>query len=157
LRSFLKVLDVDLGFQPQRAAAIKVDYDDDAPTREASIQKRTAIFQQVLARISSIPGIQAAGISDYLPLGHNRAWGTPFPKGVKRPEKTPGSPLVYVVTPGYLRAMGTGIRGRDFTWDDGPRSTNVVMIDKAFAAYLAKYAKIGICLTQVTPRYSIRA
>ena len=140
LRSFLKVLDVDLGFQPQRAAAIKVDYDDDAPTREASIQKRTAIFQQVLARISSIPGIQAAGISDYLPLGHNRAWGTPFPKGVKRPEKTPGSPLVYVVTPGYLRAMGTGIRGRDFTWDDGPRSTNVVMIDKAFAAYLAKYA-----------------
>jgi predicted permease len=140
LRSFLKVLDVDLGFQPQRAAAIKVDYDDNAPTREASLQKRTAIFQQVLARVSSIPGIQAAGISDYLPLGHNRAWGTPFPKGVKRPGKTPGSPLVYVVTPGYLRAMGTGIRGRDFTWDDGPKSANVVMIDKAFATYLAKYA-----------------
>ena len=140
LRSFLKVLDVDLGFQPQRAAAIKVDYDDNAPTREASLQKRTAIFQQVLARVSSIPGIQAAGISDYLPLGHNRAWGTPFPKGVKRPDKTPGSPLVYVVTPGYLRAMGTRIRGRDFTWDDGPKSANVVMIDKAFATYLAKYA-----------------
>jgi predicted permease len=140
LRSFLKVLDVDLGFQPQRAAAIKVDYDDNAPTREASLQKRTAIFQQVLARVSSIPGIQAAGISDYLPLGHNRAWGTPFPKGVKRPGKTPGSPLVYVVTPGYLRAMGTRIRGRDFTWDDGPKSANVVMIDKAFATYLAKYA-----------------
>ncbi|HEV2446085.1 MAG TPA: ABC transporter permease, partial [Candidatus Sulfopaludibacter sp.] len=28
LRSFLKVLDVDLGFQPQRAAAVTVDYDD---------------------------------------------------------------------------------------------------------------------------------
>jgi hypothetical protein len=36
--------------------------------------------------------------------------------------------------------MGTGIRGRDFTWDDGPKSANVVMIDKAFATYLAKYA-----------------
>ena len=28
LRSFMNVLDVDLGFQPDRAAAIKVDYDD---------------------------------------------------------------------------------------------------------------------------------
>jgi len=140
LRSFLKVLDVDLGFQPQRAAAIKVDYDDNAPTGIASAQKRTVIFQQILARVSAVPGVQAAGISDYLPLGQNRAWGTPFPKGVKRPDTTPGSPLVYVVTPGYLRAMGTGIRGRDFTWDDGPKSANVVMIDKAFATYLAKYA-----------------
>jgi predicted permease len=140
LRSFLKVLDVDLGFQPQRAGAIKVDYDDSAPTNLASVQKRTVIFQQILARVGAIPGVQAAGISDYLPLGQNRAWGTPFPKGVKRPDKTPGSPLVYVVTPGYLHAMGTGIRGRDFTWDDGPKSANVVMIDKAFATYLAEYA-----------------
>ena len=31
LRSFLKVLDVDLGFQPERAASIKVEYDDSAP------------------------------------------------------------------------------------------------------------------------------
>jgi putative ABC transport system permease protein len=30
LRSFLRVLDVDLGFQPARAAAIRVDYDDGA-------------------------------------------------------------------------------------------------------------------------------
>ena len=28
LRSFMRVLDVDLGFQPSTAAAIKVDYDD---------------------------------------------------------------------------------------------------------------------------------
>ena len=31
LRSFMHVLDVDLGFQPERAAAIKVDYDDSVP------------------------------------------------------------------------------------------------------------------------------
>ena len=28
LRSFLRVLDVDLGFEPSHAAAISVDYDD---------------------------------------------------------------------------------------------------------------------------------
>jgi len=143
LRSFLRVLDVDLGFQPERAAAVKVEYDDSVPEDKdgkLSAQKRTTIFQEVIARVSAIPGVEAAGISDYLPLGHNRAWGMPWPKGFKKPEKSPGSPLVYVVSPGYLRAMGTGIRGRDFTWDDGPKSQNVVMIDKALATYLARLA-----------------
>ncbi|MGA9672823.1 MAG: ABC transporter permease [Terracidiphilus sp.] len=141
LRSFLRVLDVDLGFQPERAAAVKVEYDDSAATNDASTQKRIAIFQQVLSRVGAIPGVEATGISDYLPLGGNRAWGTPWPKGLKRPDKVPDSPLVYVVTPGYLHAMGTAIRGRDFTWNDGPKSPSVVMIDKAFANYLSKFAQ----------------
>lgn len=140
LRSFLRVLDVDLGFQADRAAAIKVNYDHSAPTHDASVQKRTVIFQQMLARISAIPGVEAAGISDYLPLGQNRAWGTPFPKGVSRPKKSPPSPLVYVVTPGYLRAMGTRLSGRDFAWDDGPHNTNVVIINASYARFLAGYA-----------------
>jgi len=141
LRSFMKVLDVDLGFQPEHAAAIMVDYDDDAPTQIASEEKRTAIFQQILARVGAIPGVEAVGMSDYLPLGQNRAWGLPFPKGVKPPDNlNVGGPLVYVVTPGYMRAMGTRLRGRDFTWDDGQKSESVVMIDEAFAKFLNGYA-----------------
>ena len=89
LRSFMHVLDVDLGFQPERAAAVKVDYDDSVPgdkTGDLTTQKRTAIFQQVLARVGAIPGIEGVGISDYLPLTQNRSWGLPFPKGVKAPD-----------------------------------------------------------------------
>lgn len=139
LRSFLHVLDVDLGFQPERAAAVKVEYDESAPTEPARIQKRTAIFQQVLSRVQAIPGVQAAGITDYLPLDRNRSWGLPFPKGVKAPEKFESGPLVYVVTPGYLRAMGTRIRGRDFTWDDGPKNESVVMINESYARFLSSF------------------
>jgi len=140
LRSFMRVLSVDLGFQPEHAAAIKVEYDDSAANDDASTKKRTAIFQQVLARVASIPGVEGAGITDYLPLGQNRAWGTPFPKGIRPPDKMPAGPLVYVVTPGYMHAMGTRIRGRDFTWDDAPKTTNVVMINDAYARFIAKYA-----------------
>jgi predicted permease len=140
LRSFLHVLDVDLGFQPERAAAVKVEYDDSAPTPEGRVQKRTVIFQQVLNRVSAIPGVEAAGITDYLPLDRNRSWGTPFPKGVNPPQNLNAGPLVYVVTPGYLRSMGTRIRGRDFTWDDGPRGEPVVMINESYARFLATYA-----------------
>jgi predicted permease len=143
LRSFIQVLDVDLGFQPQHAAAINVDYDDSVPNdKDGSLgaARRAVIFQQVISRVGAIPGVQAVGISDYLPLGQNRAWGLPWPKGVKQPENLHGSPLVYVITPGYLRAMGTGIRGRDISWDDGPKSQNVVIINRSFSNFLDQYA-----------------
>ena len=133
LRSFLKVLDVDLGFQPDRAASIKVDYDDSAPSEDASVAKRSAIFQQILARVSALPGVEAAGMADYLPLGPNREWDTPEPQGKTfAPGELP-DPLVYVITPGFIRAMGIRLQGRDFTWADGLHSERVVLINASAA------------------------
>ncbi|MGB9147179.1 MAG: ABC transporter permease [Acidobacteriaceae bacterium] len=133
LRSFLKVLDIDLGFQPDHAASMRVEYDDSAPTDDASAEKRGAVFQQMIARVSALPGVKAAGIVDFLPLGPNRAWGVPVPQGKTFPEGALPSPLVYVCTPGYVEAMGMHVRGRDFTWDDGPKSQTVVLINAAAA------------------------
>jgi predicted permease len=133
LRSFVKVLEVDLGFQPERAASIKVDYDDSAPSQEASQAKRGEIFQQIIARVSALPGVEAAGMSDYLPLGANREWDTPVPQGrIFAPGELP-DPLVYVITPGFIRALGLRMHGRDFTWADGPHSERVVLINASAA------------------------
>jgi predicted permease len=139
LRSFMRVLDVDLGFQPDRAAAIKLTYDDSVPgdkTGDLTAQKRGAIFQQILARVGALPGVEAAGMVDFLPLGQNRAWGTPIPKGRNRNDfKDVAGPLVYVISPGYMRAMGTRVRGRDFTWADGPKTEHVVLINQGMAKF----------------------
>jgi len=133
LRSFARVLEVDLGFEPDHAASMNVEYDDSAPNYAASVAKRAAIFQEVVARISAVPGVQAVGISDYLPLGPNRSWDTPVPKGkVFAPGELP-EPLVYVITPGFIRAMGIGLQGRDFTWADGPNSEHVIIINASMA------------------------
>ncbi|HVA63255.1 MAG TPA: ABC transporter permease [Terriglobales bacterium] len=149
LRSFLRVLDVDLGFQPERAAAVTVDYDDppslghgNTPeSAKAILDARAAHFQQLIERVSALPGVETAGITDYLPLAGNRSWGLPFPKGVTQPKNLHVSgPLVYVISPGYLRAMGTQIRGRDFNWSDRPDTPNVVIIDEGFGKFLASYA-----------------
>jgi predicted permease len=133
LRSFLRVLDVDLGFAPDHAASIKVDYDDSAPTAEAGEAKLSQIFQRTIARVSALPGVEAAGIVDFLPLGPNRSWGVPTPQGKTFAEGTLPSPLVYVCSPGYFRAMGMRVRGRDFTWDDNLKSQEVVLINAAAA------------------------
>jgi predicted permease len=133
LRSFVKVLDVDLGFQPDRAASISVSYDESAPTPDARVARRSAIFQQILARVSALPGVEAAGIADFLPLGPNREWDTPAPQGKTfAPGELP-DPLVYVITTGFIRAMGIRLHGRDFTWADGSHSEKVVLINASAA------------------------
>ncbi|MBT9330797.1 ABC transporter permease [Paracidobacterium acidisoli] len=128
LRSFLRVLDVDLGFQPSQAAAISVDYDDGN-----SADKRSAIWQEVIRRVSMLPGVETAGISDNLPMSRNRSWGISA-KGVLYHEGELQATFVYIVSPGYLRAIGMRlIEGRDISWDDSPKSQKVVIINETVA------------------------
>jgi len=130
LRSFLRLLDVDLGFQPGQAAAIKIDYND-----EGKAEKRGPILREILRRVSAMPGVQAAGVADMLPLDRNRNWGLQAKGRVYRKEDF-GAAFVYIVTPGYFGAMGMQMRaGRDFNWQDAPKSERVVVINQAAASY----------------------
>jgi predicted permease len=128
LRSFLRILDVDLGFEPSRAAAISVDYDDGG-----NPAKRAAVWEDVVGRISVIPGVEATGISDNLPMSRNRSWGI----GLKGEPKSNMGVFVYIVSPGYLKAMGMRlIEGRDVSWTDLSENRNVVIINQTVARNL---------------------
>ncbi len=131
LRSFLRILDVDLGFQPSRAAAISVEYDDG---NDAA--KRGASWHEILRRVEEIPGVETAGISDNIPMSTNRAWGI-WVKGKEyRKGELPGT-FVYIVSPGYLRAIGMHlVGGRDISWEDNPKSQKVVLINETVARRL---------------------
>jgi predicted permease len=131
LRSFLRVLEVDLGFRPDRAAAVKVDYNDGD-----NAGQRAAILEEMLRRVKAIPGIEDAGITDMLPLDRNRSWGLGARGVVYRKDEYPDA-FVYVVTPGYLAAMGMRLReGRDLGWSDRPDSERVVILNEAAAKRL---------------------
>jgi len=132
LRSFLRVLEVDLGFEPSRAAAVSVDYDDGG-----NVAKRAAIWQEVVDRASTIPGVEAAGISDNLPMSRNRSWGIAAKGAQKLTEKDFLGVFVYIVSPGYLKAMGMRLTaGRDIGWDDVVNNRNVVIINETVARKL---------------------
>jgi predicted permease len=131
LRSFLRILDVDLGFQPSRAAVISVDYDDGN-----NAAKRGAIWQDIIRRVEVIPGVETAGISDYIPMSTNRAWGISAKGKEYRQGDLPGT-FVYIVSPGYLGAIGIHlVRGRDIRWEDGPKSAKAVIINETIARRL---------------------
>jgi predicted permease len=128
LRSFLRIMDVELGFQPSHAAAITINYDDGSGG-----VKRGVILQEILRQVKALPGIESAGVTDMLPLDRNRSWGLlnasrPYPK------EEDLSAIVRIVTPGYLDAMGIRlIEGRDFSWQDAANKEGVVIINETGA------------------------
>jgi predicted permease len=132
LRSFLRVLDVDLGFEPSRAAAVSVEYEDGG-----SVAKRTAIWQEIVRRTLALPGVEVAGISDNLPMSRNRSWGIAA-KGEQKPRGADFVPIfVYIVSPGYLDAMGMRlIEGRDINWEDLYNNRDVVILNETVARRL---------------------
>jgi predicted permease len=132
LRSFLHVLDVDLGFQASHAAAISVDYDDGG-----SAAKRAAIWREVTSRSLMIPGVESAGISDNLPMSRNRSWGIAAIGQEKRDALAYLPVFVYIVSPGYVKALGMRLReGRDISWEDLFNNRNVVIINETVARKL---------------------
>jgi predicted permease len=131
LRSFLRILDVDLGFRPSRAASISVDYDDGG-----NAAKRSVIWQEILRRVDEIPGVETAGITDNLPMSRNRSWGISA-KGKDYRKGELEDTFVYIVSPGYLNAIGMHlVKGRDIRWDDNNKSEAVVIINETVARRL---------------------
>jgi predicted permease len=131
LRSFLRVLDVDLGFLPESAAAISVNYPDGS-----NPQQWSAIREEILRRVEAIPGVLSTGISDELPLQGNRSLGLWAKNTLLRPGEYPLA-LVYVVTPGYFDAMGMYlVKGRQFDGHDRADSQPVVILGETTARRL---------------------
>jgi predicted permease len=127
LRSFMRLLDVDLGFAPARVAAIQIEIADGG-----NRARRGPIVQEILERVRAIPGIEAAGMTDMLPLDRNRSWGLVAKENLD--DKKPHGAFVYVVTPGYLETMGMRLRGgRDISWQDRADTQRAVIINEAAA------------------------
>jgi hypothetical protein len=84
-------------------------------------------------RVSVLPGVQSVGIADMLPLDRNREWGLVSVGRYHAKDADTGA-LVYLVTPGYLQAIGMRLReGRDFSWNDTPDNQPVIIINEAGA------------------------
>jgi predicted permease len=113
LRSFLRVLEVDLGFQPSNAAVVDVVYDPGPKGENIGVA-----LQKIVTAVSDIPGVEAAGISDMLPLDRERSWGLGNPsRDISKGDMGPA--IVRLVTPGYFKAMGIRlVSGREISWQD---------------------------------------
>jgi predicted permease len=132
IQSFLRVLNVELGFRPDQVAALRIDPSARFPDQV----RRHEYYDEALRQARSAPGVEGAALADVLPLGGDRSWqvgakGQVYEKG-NHPES-----FVRVVSDGYFQAMGVPLRaGRDFTEQDAAATEPVVIINEALARVL---------------------
>jgi predicted permease len=132
IRSFLRVLSVDLGFQPERAMAWRIS----AGSQRTTSVAQAAFYDRLRQSVEAIPGVISAGISDALPLSRDRSWGL-FARGVTYP---PGqAPIAHprIIDWRYLKTMGIAIQaGRDFSARDTAESERVIIVNEKAANWL---------------------
>lgn len=129
MRSFVRVLDVDMGFQPRNAVALRID----PPGRFQTETARGAYYAEALRLVRSAPGIEAAGLTDVLPTAFNRTWSIRAADAAVGDHESM-SPYVRVVSEGYVRAMGLSlVAGRDFSASDDTAAAAVVLVNEQLA------------------------
>ncbi|HEY6290986.1 MAG TPA: ABC transporter permease [Terriglobia bacterium] len=148
IRTFLRLVDVDLGIDPTNVVTMEISLPH---YKYASATQQTLFFRQLLQRVSSTPGVKSAGIEQpgsdvfFQPEGQ--------PPAAPGQEPTAG---FNVVTPGDFSAMGIAlVAGREFSESDTEGTTPVAMISEIVARrYWPRSNPVGSHVTILARVYS---
>lgn len=147
LRSVRNLWQVNPGFSTRRVISFHVGL---SPSLTRTPAGTRSTWQQLLERIRQIPGVQAADLTNIVPLdGADN--GGPFWIGTTPPRSLQEAPraLYFWTGPDYLATMGIPLlQGRFFTPSDQAGSAKVVVIDSVLAkAFFPGQNPIGRTLT----------
>ncbi|MBV8672726.1 MAG: ABC transporter permease, partial [Acidobacteriaceae bacterium] len=131
LRSFERLLKVDPGFAPENVLTMNVSLPTDKYSKP---EQQIAFFDEVLRRVSGLPGVRDAAISAAQPLTPKRI--TPV-----LPEGQAEVPLaqrpfidIEAISPGWFRTMRVPLAaGRAFTDADDAKAPKVLVVNETFA------------------------
>jgi predicted permease len=135
IKSFRQAQTMDPGFKNPNGLVVTlspqlVGYDNE--------QTRN-FYRQLVARTSSLPGVEAAGMTRLMPLGDSSNSNGPILKeGETLPRGSSGRTIMTnVVGPGYFKAMQIPfVEGRDFDERDQPKTQGVVIVNQKMAESL---------------------
>ncbi len=131
IKSFWQLQKVDPGFNPDNGLTVSLTL---PRTKYPEETQQVAFFEQLLEKVSALPGVQAAGAGNSLPLGNDIVQSFAV-QG--RPPLPPGAiqtTNLYPVSADYFKAMGIPLlRGRLFTERDTKDAPRVAVINETMA------------------------
>jgi putative ABC transport system permease protein len=138
LRSFAKLSNVDLGYEPSNILTFRVS----VPGGRAAAAHSATLAEDLVARLASVPGVVGAAYGEHLPLVQTRS-GVPlrrtpdFPPGPPPPPGAANAPQftdVHVVSRDFLSVMGIRLAaGRGFLASDGAGQPPVMLVNETLA------------------------
>lgn len=131
IRSFSRILAVDMGFNPRNVLTAEVFLPPDKYSTPAQF---ISFHSSLMERLKNEAGVESAATVNILPLKGTRAVSI----GVEgQPEPPPGQEVLVsqrIVSPAYFNAMAIPLRqGRVFTEHDTTDSPPVVVISQSLA------------------------
>jgi predicted permease len=140
LRSFWQLLEVRPGFEPHRLLTAKIWLpfpNDPAEDAYRVTEKRAAFYQEVLRRVSGLPGVEqaAVGSAPSLPMNSTRRNQSAFviENRATESERVPVAEVASVSS-SYFDVLKTPLkRGRVFTESDNSKGQQVAVVDEALA------------------------
>jgi predicted permease len=156
IKSFYKLQQVDLGFNPANVLTMRLSLPD---TRYAEPHKMHGFFSELVSRTESLPGVQSVALVNSLPL---KGTGMELNMQVEHQPQNPANVELLMSSPKYFSALGLELRkGRFFDDGDRDNTTYVAVVNEAFTRIylpgedaLGKRVKIG-GLYAPFPWYSI--
>ncbi len=129
-RSLYRLLHVPLGFDPDHLATVQVMAQGTGYQTDEQVE---GLYREVARRVSSLPGVESAGITSMLPVECNCATDKIHFAG--KPDHGEHNEVdERHVSPGYLPALkATLVRGQFFTDADDASRPGVAVINQALA------------------------
>ncbi len=147
LRSVRNLWRVNPGFDTSRVVSFHVGL---SPSLTQSAAATRSAYQQLLARIRQVPGVESADLTNVVPLSGSDNGG-PFWMGTTQPASLQEAPhaLYFWTGPEYVKTMGIPLlQGRFFTAGDRIDTGKVVVIDRVLAEkFFAGQNPVGQTLT----------
>lgn len=132
IKSFLRLQQMNLGFDPDNVLAVNLSL---STSRYPEDRQQAAFFQEALQRLQSLPGIKSAGATTGLPLTLSLS-GSDF-RIEGHPEPEAGKEMIIhtrSVSPDYFGTLGISlIKGRDFSERDKSDAPKVAIINNDLA------------------------
>lgn len=131
INSFVRLLSYNPGLNPNQVLTAEVSL---PATKYAEPVQIAAFYNQLLSKVSALPGIEAAGASSIVPLSG---------AAVDDPFSIEGRPLDMnrmtvagrqAISPNFFRSLGIGLlAGREFNDQDTAEATPVAIINETMA------------------------
>jgi putative ABC transport system permease protein len=144
MRSFMTLQRTDIGADPSSTLTFRVGLPESQfPDKEVPGR----FFEQLIPKLASLPGVEAAGATTSLPASGNIENSAMILEGEPEPKQLQDARLMrsLAITPGFLQTARVRLlRGRDITPADNKDSQRVVLIDEdAARAWFPNQDPIG--------------
>ena len=147
VRTFLRLVDVDLGIDPANVVTMGLRLPD---YKYSSAAQQGIFYRELLQRIESTPGVKSAGAES----GGAGVFFQPQGQPLAAPGQEPTA-AYKIITPNFFQAMGTRlVAGREFSARDTEGATPVAIISETVAKHYWPHANpVGSHLTVLARVY----